>query len=117
MQGDMGWKSSKHRRILHMIRFWNRIVNLDNNRLVKRIFLWDFNIKEKNWCSELEEVLDDVNLLHNFQHLLPCDVEYVDRQLTYMNQCKWLDRCESMPKLRTYIKFKSEYCAENYVEN
>ena len=38
MQGDLGWLATKFRRYICMVIFWNRIMKLDNSKLVKHIF-------------------------------------------------------------------------------
>ena len=37
--GDMGWAVSTSRRWANVLRLWNRLVNMDENRLTKKIFL------------------------------------------------------------------------------
>ena len=58
---------------------------MSNNRLTKKIFLYDYNIKHNNWSSEIENILESVNLL-----------------------------IHKMPKLRTYVLFKHEYKTEEF---
>ena len=41
IQGDMGWTPPQIRRQLNSLRLWKRLITMDNNRLTKRIFLWD----------------------------------------------------------------------------
>ena len=38
LQGDMGWISPDIRRKVEMIRFWNRVIGMDNDRLPKIIY-------------------------------------------------------------------------------
>ena len=42
LQGDMGWMSTENRQCLSVLRFWNRLLKLPDNRLTKRIFIDDF---------------------------------------------------------------------------
>ena len=39
MSGDVGWLGCKERRFISMIRYWNRLIRMSNNRLTKKIFL------------------------------------------------------------------------------
>jgi hypothetical protein len=39
--GDMGWTPANVRRKLHMLRYYNRLVNLSNERLTKKFFRGD----------------------------------------------------------------------------
>ena len=37
LYGEMGWLKCKYRHYIQVIRFWNRLVNMDNHRLTKDI--------------------------------------------------------------------------------
>ena len=53
-----------------MLRLWNRLVGMDNNRLTKQIFMNDFNRNRNNsWCSEIKfiHVFDKIGLPAIFQ--------------------------------------------------
>ena len=43
LQGDMGWVSLSVERPVSMVRFWNKLVNMKSDRLIKRIFLLNQN--------------------------------------------------------------------------
>ena len=52
LYGKMGRLKTKYRHYIHVIRFWNRLVNMDNHRLTKHIFQSDalFSVTGKrNW--------------------------------------------------------------------
>jgi hypothetical protein len=54
--GDMGWMETRNRRQLEMLRLWNRLIKMENNRLTKRIFLWDKENATFGWSSELAQI-------------------------------------------------------------
>ncbi len=41
INGDMGWTTSCERRKINMVRFWNRLMSLNNTLLPKVILNWD----------------------------------------------------------------------------
>ena len=43
INGDMGWVSSKIRRYLCILRFYNRLINMQEDRLAKKVFNRDKN--------------------------------------------------------------------------
>lgn len=55
INGDIGWLSPDIRRRLDMIRMWDRLVKMDDSRLTKRVFLWDYN-HHQGWCSDMKKV-------------------------------------------------------------
>ena len=54
--GDTGLKPTVYSRWIHMIRFWNHLLEIPNSRIVKRIFNHDYKMKKKNWCSQIENI-------------------------------------------------------------
>ena len=61
----MGWVPSRVRRKVEMLRLWNRLVNMADGRLTKRIFLWDKKIKG-NWSKDIETVLRAAHMENKF---------------------------------------------------
>jgi hypothetical protein len=47
IEGDMGWTLSNTRRRLNMIRYWNTLVNMQENRLPKKNF--EMGIRNKKF--------------------------------------------------------------------
>ena len=47
INGDMGWLPTKERRWFNILRYWNRLVNMDEVRICKKVFLWDYYIWAK----------------------------------------------------------------------
>ena len=48
LQGEVNWITSRYRRHLCKIRFWNRLTRMDNTRLTKKIASWD-----KSMCKKM----------------------------------------------------------------
>ena len=57
IQGDMGWILPHIRRQLNCLRMWNRLLDLDANRITKRIFIWDYTRNKLNWCRDVNNIL------------------------------------------------------------
>ena len=112
----MGWLGCKERRFISIIRYWNRLIRMSNNRLTKKIFLYDYNIKHNNWSSEIENILESVNLLNIFQTKIMCDISVFESKIRENLHNIWYDEIKKMPKLRTYVLFKHEYKTEEYLK-
>jgi hypothetical protein len=41
INGDMGWVTCEVRQKVEMLRLWNRLINVSDTRIVKKIFNWD----------------------------------------------------------------------------
>ena len=68
ISGDIGWLPSKYRRWLNMLRYWNRLVKLNDNRITKIIFKSDYEIGVNNWCSDIKAVMNILNLSEDYNN-------------------------------------------------
>ena len=57
--GDMGWCPARIRRCLCVLRYWNRLILLDEKRLTKKIFQSDFE-NNSPWCKRVKTILSDI---------------------------------------------------------
>ena len=74
MYGDMGWATPQMRHHANMMRFWNRLVNMDDDRLTKTVFMWDWMLNKANWSSEMLTVLKTVSSENVFRQRVQCDI-------------------------------------------
>ena len=117
INGDMGWPLSLHRRWINMLRLWNRLIDMDNNRLTKKIFLYDFQKYMNNsWCSEIKFIFDKLGLAVQFYNMQRCDINMHEKLLFRNYSNDWTNKTRDISKLRTYITFKTEYNTEDYVK-
>ena len=85
-----------------------------SNRLLYRVYVWDRNLNESNtvttWTSEIKNILYDNSLSHIFDNQTIFPVKKVISQLKssmFSQQRQFLKlKCETKPKLRTFITFK-----------
>jgi hypothetical protein len=54
IQGDMGWIRTKVRHQVAMLRLWNRLSQMPDDRLTKKVFDWDYYMY-KNWAYKLRK--------------------------------------------------------------
>ena len=60
--GDSGWLPSQYRRLLTILRFWNRLLLMDDSRLTKHVFNFDYESGQNNWCTDVRDIFDKLNL-------------------------------------------------------
>ncbi len=111
----MGWTPFKYKRWVSLCRTWNRFVNMDNSRINKQIFLNDYCANLETWCSSFQYVCYTLGFEHNYENLLGIDLTAFKEKLDIFVQEKWLESVRSKPKLRTYVKFKTNLVPEDYV--
>ena len=120
--GDMVWQTPKHRRHIEILRFWLRVVSMDDNRLTKRVYLWDKKLKKCNWTTDVNRILKDCNL----DHLICNDplslmskndiIKAVNANLESKQKRKWEKEVASQNKLRFYRIFKSDFNVEQFIK-
>ena len=113
--GDTGWDPCITRRHTNMLRYWNRVVRLDEHRLTRKILMWDFALNTKNWSAEICSIFENLNL--EIEDLFRIDITASRLKLRSDYETKWLQAMQQKPKLRTYVLFKNNYKLESYVSS
>ena len=116
LHGDMGWTRPKYRMYLNILRFYNRLIKMKNDRLTFSIFEYDLqNISNDNWSGDLENILEDINMHENMILGSEVDINVAKEKLLILSDLEWQDSLSTKTKLRTYVKFKAHLETENYV--
>jgi hypothetical protein len=81
--GDISWVPSRYsnRRWLNMLRYWNRLVNFENDRLTKLVFDHDYELSIDNWCSEIKSIMTLLNSLNTFRSKSTVDFKTAESKL------------------------------------
>ena len=101
MLGDMGWCKPYVHRNLGIVRFWNRMIEMENNRLTKRIFNTDHSSCHDNWSSNTLKLMNDINSSGSFHLKQTLNLMYVENTLIEHFKTKWNRDIAIKPKLRT----------------
>ena len=60
-QGYIGWHLCQTRIEFNMLRYWNRLLKMDDNRKGKLLFLWDHSLAYNNWSYYMKDILKRIN--------------------------------------------------------
>ena len=88
----MGWMSTENGQCLSVLRFWNRLLKLSDNRLTKRIFVDDVYLApsgHENWCSNVFKILEKLNLERLFYEIKMVDIKEIKDQLMNKHNDMW----------------------------
>ena len=114
--GDMGWIVSSDRHCVNILRFWNRLVNMQESRITRKVFEYDYGFSgDKNWCSYVKVILGKVDLLAHFHDKTPVNLKDIENRLLERHTVEWSNKLQNVSKLRTYRQFKSLYSTEKYL--
>ena len=98
----MGWLEPKYRRWLEIIKLWNRLLSLPENRLTRKIFNSDYVKSSQgvnNWCSKMYTICETIDQTQNFLDRSPIDLKSAKAFLTTKQESHWKQKLPLKPKL------------------
>lgn len=101
LTAEMGWMPGKFRKMNSSLRFYHRLLRMEDCWLPKMIFKNTRN-NATSWCAEFREQCEELGLLHYWetQSEIPMDIwEFAIKEKAKQNL--W-EEIEKRPKLRTY---------------
>ncbi len=113
--GELGWLTSKYNNWINMLRLWNRIININNDRLIRRIFNFEYKMNKINWCNQIKIIMDKLDLTSCFTHQTTCNIDDAKIRINKMYCIEWQAKLNTTAKLRTYRIFKGKFEMEKYV--
>ena len=113
--GDTGWIPSQYRRWINIIRYWNRVLSFECERITRNVFEVDYNRCRNNWCSDLKDLLNFLELNYYFDSKITIEINFVRLKIHYFYSNFWGCEILDIPKLRTFNSFKTFFGRENYV--
>ena len=68
INAEMGWLKVPYRRTLNIVRFWNRLICMGEDRLPKLVFLYEY-YNSKVWCKEVRHLMYMYGLRHEYDNM------------------------------------------------
>ena len=105
----MGWISPDIRRKVEMIRFWNRVIGMDNDRLPKNLY----NDMTKNghpWLDEIRNIFALTKTMDVFKNNVPVInqkpfLDFIKGALMLEHTLSWQKSLLDKTKLEIYQKY------------
>ena len=117
--GDMGWLDNLSRWKIERIRLWNRMIKTSNDRLVKKIFIWDKQVhsdtNKGSFMSHTKQICGDCNLNECYVNNMLIDLSYVKQCMFEKLSNKWSTSFVNMNKLDLYKQLKTEFGPEKFL--
>ena len=99
----MGWDSNRIRWKLNIIRLWNRLIDTREDRLVKKVFLYDINAhilnNKSNFATQVKQICCDVDLRSCFTNKTKIHLSTVRTRLQNKFAHEWKNSIQNMSKL------------------
>ena len=117
MQAEMGWLPCKQRKQLNILRFWNRLIKMSNDRITKQIFNIQFRQETPNsWCASVKDILLSIDKEDIYLNKEVCDLYSVEELLYKSAEKEWKEAVDKKPKLRTFKTFKKDFRTSDYIK-
>ena len=121
---EIGWLMPKYRGRILMVRLYHRLLNTNNSRLMKKVFLWDKMLNESDristWFHEIKSILYECDLTVLFDTGLNFDIRftssYMKKKYESIQSNNLLNECTLLPKLRTFMMYKDFTIEPIYVK-
>ena len=115
--GDMGWLTARNRHKLLILKFWNRLCNLPESRVTRRVFDWDrqyANVRG-TWCYAARQLLIELKRPDLFDDISPYNPASAQNFIKNNDDNEWdINRYKSQ-KLRYYNLYKYDKSPEEYL--
>ena len=101
---EMNWLDPRKLRWIEMLRYYNRLVKMDGDRLPRYIYDWDKSLNREAWASEIEYIAVELGFDSSLLGTEMFDLENAYKFFLTQSQSAWRREAEMKPKLRTYVK-------------
>jgi len=116
LASEMGWLKPDLSRYLCMFRFWNKVIELPDTSLCKKIFDEDYLLCYNNWCQSFKSICNTLDITRAYSDKNLIDMNCVKDRLNDLMLRNWKGEVSSKAKLRTYVILKDNVDVEHYVK-
>ena len=96
----------KYRRFIAMLRFWNRLIAMNESRITQRIFTWFYDHSDNNWCMDIKRISTELDMLHIYDSKLFFNIRQAQEKCWDLMYMEWQNNVQNKPKLRLYRDIK-----------
>ncbi len=86
-----------YRRWVNIVRLWNRLILMLEDRLVKRILCWDWEICHNNWCADVKEIFEKKELENCFNEMCPVVIHIFRNFIILRSEKTWRTQLDLNP--------------------
>lgn len=125
LYGELGRVPFIVTRKIRMINYWNKLLNLDENSVPKRIYMMlkndaDNNITYSgaNWAFRIKSLLNELGLtyvwLQQNERIIPFSL--IKQRILDCYKQSWYANINNSNRLLMYSRFKHDFAFENYLD-
>ena len=120
--GELGWWTLKTRRDMLRLRYWKKLLNMEETRLTKIVYIWEKTLNlPQSWCAHTRKLLVELGLGDCWENQDMLDLPagwntIIWDKLQKREEDNWKRIMANKPRLRTYRRFKQELVLEEYLK-
>ena len=61
-----------------MLRLWNRLIKMENNRLTNRVFLWCHDNPDNTYCEDIRKISECVDMVNIYSNKMTFNIDDVN---------------------------------------
>ena len=112
--------------IRHMFRYWIKILQLDDDSLVKQMYLMlktdaerERTYDNQNWAFQIKSLLESLGLPNMWlrQEYESANLSQIKRRIFYQYKQSWYVAINISKRLRSYSRYKHPFELESYLDN
>ncbi len=115
----MGWLSNRGRWKINILRLRNRLTGISNDRLLKKIFMWDkeeHSLHNKsNFCAQAKQLLISIGKQGSYNRTEPIDIDTAKTVIANQEKTQWSDNVKEKAKLDFLAAVKPVFGVEPYI--
>lgn len=114
LTAELGWLPTGDRRKKGVLRFYNRLLEMDDNRIPKKVFLNSVN-NDTSWAGKTRKLLEDIGLgiYWNTGSRVPKDL--MNFHILEKYKERWRSEVLDKVKLKTYSTIKISSTVSGYI--
>ncbi len=102
-QLEFDWANVRSLRWVEIARYFNRLQNMNDDRIPVLVHKWDRSLKTQAWFSDLKHILAYSNIECDYDGET-VDLDVLSSRLLYLNRQRWWQTACTQPKLCTFIE-------------
>ena len=117
LTADFGWLDMKYKYNLNILKFYNPLLLMNNDRLTRQALEADQNhMSSTNWSGMVKQSLRDmIGKERNIENFKKIDINFVNEKSKELTNREFQENVDTKPKLRSYKLFKKHVETEKYV--
>jgi hypothetical protein len=139
VRGELGWWTLRARRVMLRLRYWGKLVRMDNSRLAKKVYCESKRDHDdcegkarlerhkkpkasvRNWCSYTHELLRTVGLDDHWDNLTTVAdaaewAALVAKKVAKWEHKRWRKEVTANKVLEVYAQLKTDWGRETYLD-